>query len=113
MELLQKVFTNIPLNASQSLPKGHGAVDIGIGNADRGNALMAIRDNGCAILPEHMQMHHRLFQTINERDVGIGLCHTSPIVELDGDPIGIDSQLNRASRWKRSSRESECLENGS
>jgi len=96
MELLQKVFTNIPLNAIQSLPNGHGAVAIGNGKADPGNTIMAIRDNCCGILPEHMQMHHRPFQTINERDVGIGLCHTSPIVERDGDPIGIDRQLNRA-----------------
>ena len=39
-------------------------------------------------------MVHRTFQTTKERGVGLELCYTPPIVELDGGNIRIDSQLN-------------------
>jgi len=83
MELLQQIFTNILLIAIQSVTKGHGAADIGIGKADAGKVIMVIRDNSCGIPPEHLQMLHRLFQTTKERSVGGGRWRPYP----DGQPI--------------------------
>ena len=95
MELLQKVFTNIVLNAIQSLPKGQGAVDISVGATVPGKIIAAIRDTGCGIPPEQLQNVFRPFQTTKERGMGIGLCHTRSIVEVHGGHIRIDSQVNR------------------
>ena len=94
-ELLQKVFTNILLNAIQSLPKGQGAVDISVGATDPGKIIAAIRDTGCGIPPEQLQNVFRPFQTTKERGMGIGMCHTRSIVEVHGGDIRIDSQVNR------------------
>jgi putative PEP-CTERM system histidine kinase len=94
-ELLQKVFTNILLNAIQSLPTGNGSVDITVAEADPGKIVAAIRDTGCGISPEHLQNVFRPFQTTKERGMGIGLCHTRSIVEVHGGHIRIDSQVNR------------------
>jgi signal transduction histidine kinase len=94
-ELLQKVFTNILLNAIQSLPKGQGAVDISVGATDPGKIIAAIRDTGCGIPPEQLQNVFRPFQTTKERGMGIGMCHTRSIVEVHGGHIRIDSQVNR------------------
>ena len=94
-ELLQKVFTNILLNAIQSLPNGQGSIDIRIGEANPGKIIAAIRDTGCGIPPEQLQDVFRPFQTTKERGMGIGLCHTRSIVEVHGGHIRIDSQVNR------------------
>lgn len=94
-ELLHKVFTNILLNAIQSLPKGLGAVDITIGEANHGKIITAIRDTGCGIPPEQLQNIFRPFQTTKERGMGIGLCHTRSIVEVHGGHIRIDSRVNQ------------------
>jgi signal transduction histidine kinase len=93
-ELLQKVFTNLLLNAIQSLPKGQGTVDISVGEADPDKIVAAIRDTGCGIAPEHLQNVFRPFQTTKERGMGIGLCHTRSIVEVHGGRIRIDSEVN-------------------
>ena len=94
-ELLQKVFTNILLNAIQSLPTGQGTVEITVNEADPGKIVAAIRDTGCGIPPEQLQNVFRPFQTTKERGMGIGLCHTRSIVEVHGGHIRIDSQVNR------------------
>lgn len=93
-ELLQKVFTNILLNAIQSLPKGQGAIDISVREAKSGKIIAAIRDTGCGIAPDQLQNLFRPFQTTKERGMGIGLCHTRSIVEVHGGQIRIDSQVN-------------------
>ena len=93
-ELLQKVFTNVLLNAIQSLPKGLGAIDISVGEANPGKIVAAIRDTGCGIAPEQLQNVFRPFQTTKERGMGIGLCHTRSIVEVHGGHIRIDSKVN-------------------
>ena len=95
MELLQKVVNSILLNAIQTPPNGQEAGDNSIGEDDPGKVIVAIRDNGCGIPPEHPHMVHHPFKTTNERGVGIELCHIPPIVEVNAGDIRIDSQLNR------------------
>lgn len=94
-ELLQKVFTNLLLNATQSLPKGEGMVNITVGDDNAGNVTASIRDTGCGIAPEQLQNIFRPFQTTKETGMGIGLCHTRSIVEVHGGHMRIDSQVNR------------------
>jgi hypothetical protein len=87
-ELLQKAFTNLLLNAIQSLPKGEGAVEV----------TASIRDTGCGISPERLESLFRPFQTTKEKGLGIGLCHTRSIIEVHGGRIRIESQLNAGTK---------------
>jgi putative PEP-CTERM system histidine kinase len=97
-ELLQKAFTNLLLNAIQSLPQGEGALDISVSQENGGKITAAIRDNGCGISPEQMQNLFRPFQTTKDRGMGIGLCHTRSIIEVHGGQLRIESKVNAGTK---------------
>jgi signal transduction histidine kinase len=97
-ELLQKAFTNLLLNAIQSLPKGEGAVEVIVSHEPRGKITASIRDTGCGIAPERLETLFRPFQTTKEKGLGIGLCHTRSIIEVHGGQIRIESQLNAGTK---------------
>lgn len=97
-ELLQKAFTNLLLNAIQSLPKGEGAVEVAVSEADNGKVITSICDNGCGIPPERLETLFRPFQTTKKNGTGIGLCHTRSIIEVHGGRIRIESQVNAGTR---------------
>ena len=97
-ELLQKAFTNLLLNAIQSLPKGQGAVEVTVSEEVAGKITTSIRDTGCGIPPERLETLFRPFQTTKERGMGIGLCHTRSIIEVHGGQIRIESQVNAGTR---------------
>jgi signal transduction histidine kinase len=93
-ELLQKVFTNILLNAIQSLPQGTGLIDIAVEMNSSGKIIASVSDTGCGIPPEQLQNIFRPFQSTKQSGMGIGLCHTLSIVEVHGGHIRIESQVN-------------------
>ncbi len=97
-ELLQKAFTNLLLNAIQSLPKGEGAVEITVSSPSEGKILAAIKDTGCGIPPEQLQKLFRPFQTTKRQGMGIGLCHTRSIIEVHGGQISIESEVNTGTK---------------
>jgi putative PEP-CTERM system histidine kinase len=97
-ELLQKAFTNLLLNAIQSLPKGEGAVEVTVSEPTSGKITAQIRDTGCGIPPEQLDRLFRPFQTTKERGMGIGLCHTRSIIEVHGGHIRIESQVNAGTK---------------
>ena len=97
-ELLQKAFTNLLLNAIQSLPRGEGAVEVSVSEENAGKITAAIRDTGCGIPPERLQNLFRPFQTTKEKGMGIGLCHTRSIIEVHGGQIRIESEVNTGTK---------------
>jgi putative PEP-CTERM system histidine kinase len=97
-DLLQKAFTNLLLNAIQSLPKGEGAVEVSVSQQNRGKITASIRDSGCGIPPEQLEKLFRPFQTTKEKGLGIGLCHTRSIIEVHGGQIRIESQVNSGTK---------------
>ena len=97
-ELLQKAFTNLLLNAIQSLPKGEGLVEIKVIHPNNGKITTAITDSGCGISPEQLQKLFRPFQTSKKHGMGIGLCHTRSIIEVHGGHIHIESQMNAGTK---------------
>ncbi len=97
-ELLQKAFTNLLLNAIQSLPKGEGAVEVTVSHETRGRITASIRDTGCGISPERLESLFRPFQTTKDKGLGIGLCHTRSIIEVHGGQIRIESQVNAGTK---------------
>jgi len=97
-ELLQKAFTNLLLNAIQSLPQGEGAVEVSVSEGHAGKITAAIRDTGCGISPERLRNLFRPFQTTKEKGMGIGLCHTRSIIEVHGGQIRIESEVNAGTK---------------
>lgn len=93
-DLLKKVFTNLLLNAIQSLPQGRGAVEISVRDPNNGVIKAGIKDNGCGIAPDQLKNLFRPFQTTKKNGMGIGLCHTRSIVEIHGGHMHIDSRIN-------------------
>ena len=92
-DLLRKAFTNVILNAIQSLPSGEGKVDVTV-SQDEDTITTSIRDTGCGISPDRLESMFRPFQTTKENGLGIGLCHTRSIIEVHGGEIRIKSKLN-------------------
>ncbi|MSP38951.1 MAG: hypothetical protein EXR70_10720 [Deltaproteobacteria bacterium] len=97
-ELLQKAFTNLLLNAIQSLPQGKGAVEVTVSDGMSGRVTAAIRDTSCGISPERLQNLFRPFQTTKEKGLGIGLCHTRSIIEVHGGQIRIESEVDAGTK---------------
>ena len=97
-ELLQKAFTNLILNAIQSLPQGEGCVEVKVSHPNNGKITTAIKDTGCGIPPERLQNLFRPFQTTKKQGMGIGLCHTRSIIEVHGGHIRIKSQVNAGTK---------------
>ena len=80
-ELLKKAFTNILLNAIQSLPDGKGRIEILVSPKD-GQISTAIVDSGCGMPLEQLAKISQPFQTTKERGSGICLCHTRSILTV-------------------------------
>ena len=97
-ELLQKAFTNLLLNAIQSLPRGQGAVEITVASDAAGKITTSIRDTGCGIPADRLDNLFRPFQTTKDKGMGIGLCHTRSIIEVHGGQIRIESQVNAGTK---------------
>lgn len=97
-ELLQKAFTNLLLNAIQSLPEGEGAVEITVAPESAGKITTSIRDTGCGIPADQLEGLFRPFQTTKKKGMGIGLCHTRSIIEVHGGQIRIESQVNAGTK---------------
>ena len=95
--LLRKVFTNVLLNAIQSLPNGEGMVQVAVSNPN-GKIITSVTDTGCGIKPEILRNLFRPFQTTKKGGMGIGLCHTRSIVEAHGGRIRIESEINCGTR---------------
>jgi signal transduction histidine kinase len=97
-QLLQKAFTNLLLNAIQSLPKGEGAVEVTVAPDAGGKITTSIRDTGCGIPADQLESLFRPFQTTKDKGMGIGLCHTRSIIEVHGGQIRIESQVNAGTK---------------
>lgn len=97
-ELLQKAFTNLLLNAIQSLPKGEGNLELTVRSCENGKITAIIKDSGCGIPPEQLKNLFRPFHTTKKNGTGIGLSHTRSIVEVHGGELKIESQLNAGTK---------------
>jgi signal transduction histidine kinase len=97
-ELLKKVFTNILLNAIQSLPNGQGSVEVSVSPPTNGKVITSIKDSGCGIPAEQLPNLFRPFQTTKAQGMGIGLCHSRSIVEAHGGKIRVESQVKAGTR---------------
>jgi putative PEP-CTERM system histidine kinase len=88
---MAQVFTNVLVNAVESLPLQGGAVAVAITPAP-GGWTVEVRDNGCGIAPDFLRHHlFRPFRTTKDEGLGIGMYQCKTIVEAAGGTIAVSS----------------------
>ncbi len=92
-EQIQKVLTNLILNASDAIKEG-GEVCVGTRQSD-GWVEVSVSDNGCGMSKEFMERSlFRPFKTTKKQGMGIGLFQSKMIVEAHGGRIEVESEEN-------------------
>jgi putative PEP-CTERM system histidine kinase len=87
-----QLFSNLLVNAVESLPTEAGEITISIDSA-AGNWHVAVRDNGSGIPASFLREQlFRPFNTTKEHGLGIGLYQCKSIVDAAGGTIGINSK---------------------
>ena len=97
---LQQVFTNLVLNAIQSMPDG-GKLTIH-SSLDKGEWVkVSLQDTGCGIAPENMEKLFTPFFTTKElgEGVGLGLAVSYGIIERHGGIIEVHSEMGKGSTF--------------
>jgi putative PEP-CTERM system histidine kinase len=98
-EQMQKVFTNLLLNAIEAVPDD-GRIEI-TSDARGAGIEVAVTDNGCGISKEFIDRHlFRPFQTTKKQGMGIGLFHCKTIVEAHGGRIEVESEVGKGSTFR-------------
>lgn len=94
-EHLQKVVTNLVLNAREAMENNQGKIEIA---TDRKNdwAIVSVRDHGRGMSPEFIQKQlFRPFQTTKKNGIGIGMFHSKMIVEAHRGKIEVESEAGK------------------
>jgi putative PEP-CTERM system histidine kinase len=96
---IQKVITNLVLNAREALP---GGGQIRVETAQRnGWAMLAVADNGCGMPAEFMQKSlFRPFQTTKKKGIGIGMFHCKMIIEAHRGRIEVESEPGKGTTFR-------------
>jgi putative PEP-CTERM system histidine kinase len=98
-EQIQKVLTNLLLNAKEALGDG-GKVHVSTGTRN-GWVEFAVSDTGCGISKEFMdQSLFRPFKTSKKQGTGIGLFHSKMIVEAHKGRIEVESREGKGSTFR-------------
>jgi putative PEP-CTERM system histidine kinase len=98
-EQLQKVFTNLVLNARDAVAQG-GQIQVETSQVN-GWAVLQVTDNGCGISPEFLQRSlFRPFQTTKKKGIGIGMYQSKMIVEAHAGRIEVQSDLGKGTTFR-------------
>jgi putative PEP-CTERM system histidine kinase len=98
-EQIQKVVTNLLLNAIEAVNKG-GEVRVSTG-AEDGWGVITVSDNGCGMSPEFVNRSlFRPFQTTKIKGIGIGMFHSKMIVDAHRGRIEVASQLGQGTTFR-------------
>lgn len=96
---IQKVLTNLVLNAREAL---NGGGQIRVQTARRNDwVVLSVADNGCGMTPEFVQRSLFLpFQTTKQKGIGIGMFHCKMIVEAHHGRIEVESQPGHGTEFR-------------
>jgi len=96
---IQKVITNLVLNARDAVPPG-GQIRLGTSQSD-GWVILAVADDGCGMTPDFIQRSlFRPFQTTKQKGIGIGMFHCKMIVEAHQGRIEVESQPGKGTKFR-------------
>jgi len=98
-EQVQKVLTNLILNANEAIQNGGG---IRIASKLQGKLLLlSISDDGCGMAKEFIEGRlFRPFQTTKKQGMGIGLFHSKKIIEAHQGRIEVESEEGKGSIFR-------------
>jgi putative PEP-CTERM system histidine kinase len=97
---LQKVITNLVLNATEAVSHDDGHVRIAT-ERDNGWVVLTVDDNGCGMSDEFLrQSLFRPFQTTKTNGLGIGMFQSKMIVEAHGGRIAVTSQPGKGTTFR-------------
>jgi putative PEP-CTERM system histidine kinase len=96
---IQKVVTNLLLNAREALPAG-GQIRIETGQKN-GWVVMTVADNGCGMTPDFLNRSlFRPFSTTKKKGIGIGMFHCKMIVEAHHGRIEVESEVGKGTSFR-------------
>ncbi|HET6889704.1 MAG TPA: ATP-binding protein [Pyrinomonadaceae bacterium] len=98
---LQQVFTNLLLNARDSIPEG-GRITIGTMATDDDSLIVEVSDTGIGIAPENVAKIYDPFYTTKGvgRGTGLGLAVSYGIVQEHSGHISVDSVPGRGTTFR-------------
>jgi signal transduction histidine kinase len=98
-EQIEKVITNLVLNAGDALRPG-GQIRVTVARRDS-HAVLTVADDGCGMTDEFIRGSlFRPFQTTKNKGIGIGLYHARQIVEAHCGWIEVESIPERGSTFR-------------
>jgi len=99
---LQQVFTNLILNARDSISNGDGRITLKTGNGEDGQVVVEVADNGVGIAPEHVAKIYDPFYTTKGvgGGTGLGLAVTYGIVQEHSGHISVASTPGQGSTFR-------------
>lgn len=97
---LQQVLMNLILNARDAMPQG-GTLEIST-EADEDSVVIAVRDSGLGIAPEHLAKIYDPFFTTKQigKGTGLGLAVSYGIIRDHGGHIDVESKLGEGTRFQ-------------
>jgi signal transduction histidine kinase len=98
VELMERVFYNLLLNAAQASPAG-GAITVKTRATDGGVEISVI-DRGSGIDPKDRESIFNPFFTTKPDGVGLGLAIVSKIVDEHGGRIAVESEVDKGSVFR-------------
>lgn len=99
---LQQVFTNLILNARDSISNGNGRITLKTRNGEDGLVMVEVADNGVGIEPEHVAKIYDPFFTTKGvgGGTGLGLAVTYGIVQEHSGHISVSSTPGQGSTFR-------------
>lgn len=94
---LLRVLRNLVLNALQATPPG-GRVSVEV-EGDRKVVRLRVRDTGCGIPADRLQVVFEDFVTTKRRGLGLGLAISKKTVEEMGGHLRVDSEVGAGSQF--------------
>jgi len=98
-EQIQKVITNLILNANEASPDG---AEILISTRQsNGWVTLSVKDNGCGMTKEFVEQSlFTPFKTTKKNGMGIGLFHSRMIVEAHKGRMEVESEVGRGTTFR-------------
>ncbi|UFJ39439.1 HAMP domain-containing histidine kinase [Brevibacillus humidisoli] len=97
---LQEAFSNLIMNAVESMEAGCGVLDIRI-FATKRKAVITICDNGCGIPKEHLPLIFKPYYSSKRGGghIGLGLSYCQLVVEKHNGSISVQSEPGKGSAF--------------